>query len=356
MTATPTTATSTADAKGANLATARIAKNDEFYTRLVDVEREVDHYADALAGKSVYLNCDDPRRSNFFRYFADRYTDLGLTRLVATGYVADGRGVIVDHSGPTGPGLDALDVRELAGDGSFSSPECAALLAEVDVVVTNPPFSLFRPYLALLADADVDFLVMGSANAATTREVFSLIASDRVWFGHGSCAMDFEVPSGTPGATVRDGAEFKTLGNVCWYTNLPVKRRRLELAATYDPELYPAYDNYDAIEVGKVSAIPVDYDGVMGVPITYLDRHDPARFEIVGLSTTDYPTTKTYPVKQRVVDGEPVTGRSGTLGATLRVDEFGPGVLYDVGYPVRAMYRRIFIRRRQTTNTAQVRP
>lgn len=304
-----------------NLNAAKRAKKDEFYTQLPDIERELRHYWPHFRGKTVLCNCDDPYESNFFKYFALRFNQLGLRRLLCTCYNGspvrgtelllhfDGeadepkrQAYMVDiHAVPdlNGDGaVDLTDVRlllendrnalRLLQTGDFRSAECVALLQEADIVVTNPPFSLFREYVSQLMDYGKRFLIIGPQNAITYKEIFPLIKDNKIWLGYGFNAGNayFKVPDNkqTYAAGVYD--EEKKLvkfRNCHWYTNLEIPKRHdeLDLFCRYSPEDYPKYDNYDAIEVSKTANIPYDYDGVMGVPITFLDKYNPEQFEIV---------------------------------------------------------------------------
>jgi hypothetical protein len=233
-----------------------------------------------------------------------------------------------------------------------SSSECIELLKQADIVVTNPPFSLFREYLAQLIDFDKKFIIIGSLNAITYNDVFKLIKEDKVWLGYGFQAGNayFAVPDGGDYAKgVYDEATgLVKFRNVAWFTNLDISKRHedLVLYKSYQPDEYPKYDNYDAIEVAKIAEIPCDYQGVMGVPLTFLDKYNPDQFEILGLSGgDDFPMTKKYGKKERVVDGKRMKSNTGTLRAVIRTETFGPGTHFDVGYPVRGVYRRLFIRR-----------
>ena len=264
--------------KNTNLHSAKKAKNDEFYTQLSDVEKEMAHYKDFFKGKIVYCNCDDARESNFFKFFSNNFESLGLKKLITTGYKADGKGVKLVYEGDKNGNFMVDDVEvimtELEGNGDFRSEECVELLKECDVVVTNPPFSLFREYVAQLMKYGKKFLIIGSMNAITYKEIFPYIKNNELWLGM-NWVKDFVQPNG----------EVKKFGNICWYTNLEHNRRNteLDLYKKYSADEYPKYDNYDAIEVSKVSEIPMDYNGVMGVPITFLDKYCPTQFEIVGL-------------------------------------------------------------------------
>lgn len=268
----------------ANLTNAKKAKNDEFYTQLTDIEKEMRHYKDFFKGKVVYCNCDDARESNFFKYFSLNFEHLGLKKLITTGYKADGKGVVLIYEGDKNGNRMVEDseivTKELEGNGDFRSAECVEFLKEADVVVTNPPFSLFREYVAQLMECGKKFLIIGSMNAITYKEIFPYIKNNELWLGM-NWIKDFVQPNG----------EIKKFGNICWYTNIDHKKHNepLDLYRKYDATAYPKYDNYDAIEVSKVVDIPMDYEGVMGVPITFLDKYCPSQFEIIGITeNADY--------------------------------------------------------------------
>lgn len=273
-----------AQARIRKLNAAKRARNDNFRTRLEDVERELAHYPDAFRGKTVYLPADDAD-SAFWRYFEDRFDKLGLLRLIATRYAPTGGSSFTEVT------AGGVSTTPLTGTGDFRSPECLALLEQSDIVVTNPPFSLFREFVALLVDHEKNFLVLGGMNAVTYREVWSLIRGGQVWLGatSNSGEMQFNVPVGYARSRKH---RFDAEGNlligvgVRWFTTLEHDRRhdRLDLTSTYDPARYPRYDNANAIEVSRVADIPADYPGTMGVPLTFLAHHDPAQFEIVGYS------------------------------------------------------------------------
>ena len=262
-----------------NLTNAKKAKNDEFYTALTDIEKEMRHYKSFFKDKIVYCNCDDARESNFFKYFSLNFEHLGLKKLITTGYKSDGKGVVLiyegDKNGNRTVDENEITVTELKGDGDFRSEECIEFLKEADVVVTNPPFSLFREYVAQLMEYGKKFLIIGSMNAITYKEIFPYIKNNELWLGM-NWIKDFVQPNG----------EIKKFGNICWYTNIDHKKHNepLDLYRKYNENDYPKYDNYDAIEVPKVADIPIDYDGVMGVPITFLDKYCPSKFEILGIA------------------------------------------------------------------------
>jgi hypothetical protein len=283
--------------KNNNLHSAKKAKNDEFYTTLSDIEKELKHYTEHFKGKVVYCNCDDHRKSNFFRYFFLNFKALGMKRLICTGFKKDGHGVkyVTDVGDENGNGLvdfGELETTELDGDGSYDSPECMKLLEESDIVVTNPPFSLFRPYMKTLVDYGKKYLVIGNINALKYKEVFPLIKENKMWLGCTSfnTGMYFGVPEDYEYKQTykfdreRNGRKVMRVPAVCWFTNLEHSKRheKLTLVERYDRNEYPKYDNYDAIEVSHTVRIPKDYSGVMGVPITFLDKYCPEQFEIVG--------------------------------------------------------------------------
>lgn len=278
-------------------------KKDEFYTQLSDIENELWHYRDHFRGKTVLCNCDDPRVSNFFHYFSYDFELLGLKRLITTCYKNQERdffsqndserAIWLEYTGKRDnesrvPTPEEIGIHYLNGNGDFRSPECIELLKQADIVVTNPPFSLFREYVAQLMKYDKKFLIIGNQNAITYKEIFGLIKEDRLWLGYCNGNMEFKVPDYYEERQTRfwideTGQKWRSLGNICWYTNLEISKRHedLVLAKRYTQEEYQHYDNYDAINVNKTADIPCDYDGVMGVPITFLDKYNPEQFEIV---------------------------------------------------------------------------
>lgn len=267
-------------AKNNNLHNAKKQKNDEFYTRLEDIEKEMCHYREHFRGKVIYCNCDDPKESNFFRFFSLQFEFLGLKKLISTGYKENGHGVAYiyegDKNGNNLPDDSEIQTYELQGNGDFRSDECVEFLKEADVIVTNPPFSLFREYVAQLVEYDKKFLIIGNKNAITYKEIFPLIKENKLWLGFYS-PSDYILPN---------GEMTKSVSGLCrWFTNLEHdhRNRPLDLAQRYDPRYYPKYDNYNAIECSKVMDIPRDYNGVIGVPITFLDKYCPTQFKIVGL-------------------------------------------------------------------------
>lgn len=301
-----------------NLNAAKEAKKDEFYTQLSDINNEVKHYREHFPGKTVLCNCDDPRVSNFFTYFAYNFEFLGLKRLITTCYknqdmdlfsqnksekaiylIYDG-----DKNGNNIPDPEEIGIHPLKGDGDFRSQECIELLKQADIVVTNPPFSLFREYVAQLMEYDKKFLIIGNVNACSTKEIFQLMKDNKVWMGASIHSGDrkFWVPEdyelNAAGCGIDEtGRKFIRVKGVRWFTNLDYKERHEDiiLYKKYIPEDYPKYDNYNAIEVGKTDEIPEDYYDVMGVPITFLDKYNPDQFEILGITKTWFGlASKTY--------------------------------------------------------------
>ena len=283
-----------------NLSQARVSRNDEFYTQLKDIENELRHYKDHFKGKTVYCNADDPRVSNFFHYFSYNFEYLGLKKLVTTCYKNQEMDLFSMHDQESAialvyegekdngrvPTVENIGVIELSGDGDFRSPEAIEFLKEADIVVTNPPFSLFREYISQLIDYDKEFLVIGNINALTYKEIFPLIRENKMWLGYNSTRF-FLQP---------DGSIFET-ARTYWYTNLDIRKRHEEfiLYKKYDPEEYPEYDNYHAINIDKAVEIPRDYKGAMGVPITFIDKYNPDQFEI--LDANNYRKNEDVPYK-----------------------------------------------------------
>ena len=287
-----------------NLHQAKNAKKDEFYTQLADIENELKHYKDHFVGKTVFCNCDDPRVSNFFHYFSHRFESLGLKKLITTCYKNQNMDLFSTHenekavmleyngdkNGDKTPNAEEIGIIELQGDGDFRSAESIELLKQADIVVTNPPFSLFREYVAQLVEYDKKFLIVGTQNSITTKEIFSLLKENKIWLGHKAGDMSFIVPDEYEMRDTRSwrdekGNNWRSLGNTCWFTNLDHSKRHeeLDLFKHYTPQEYPKYDNYDAINVNRVAEIPQDYKGVMGVPITFLDKYNPKQFELIGI-------------------------------------------------------------------------
>ena len=291
-------------AQNQSLHSARSSKMDEFYTQISDIENELKHYRHHFKSKVVYCNCDDPRVSNFFHYFSHRFKDLGLKKLVTACYKNQNmelfskndseEAIYLEYKGRRNrdntPNAKKIDIKPLKGDGDFRSKECIRLLKRADIVVTNPPFSLFREYVAQLMEYDKKFIIIGSLNAITYKEIFKSIKENRLWLGYGFNQGNafFKMPYAREFAK---GVYDETTGlvkfrNVSWFTNLDIAKRHedLVLYKTYkgNKDDYPKYDNYDAINVDKTKDIPIDYRGVMGVPITFLDKYNPKQFQIIG--------------------------------------------------------------------------
>jgi hypothetical protein len=380
-----------------NLGNAKREKNDEFYTQYADIEKEMNAYLefnpDVFRNKTVLLPCDDPEWSNFTKYFAQRFQDLGLKKLISTSYAPNSKpkdipyqptlfemdspefdeektyenGKIFtltrDMTGDDAINVDDLEWSYLEGDGDFRSDEIKALRDEADVIITNPPFSLFREFVIWLVETEKKFVVLGNMNAITYKEVFPLIMSDKIWagtkqFGGG---MDMIMPAGAFDAekagiySVNKSGQFvKNIMGVIWFSNLDHGRRHQPLSLmTMEENLkfnkavkdvgYQKYDNYDAIEVPRVDAIPSDYDGVMGVPITFLDKYNPDQFEIVGNGQTMANELGIRPVGQEFVDAYYGQGNKGQINAKWN------NLVYRIGGKVVVPYQRILIRHKTVT-------
>lgn len=374
----------------ANLTSAKRAKNDEFYTRMPDIENELRHYSEHFKGRTVLCNCDDPYESNFFRYFSLNFNHLGLKKLMATSYCGSPiagaeyqpslfgdepdapsrhayKAIVTHVEDTTGDGgFDMEDVKvllnapgnevaELHGDGEygagdFRSRECLELLDEADIVVTNPPFSLFREYVATLMEHDKRFVVIGNQNAIGYKEIFPLLRNSELWLGYGK-VKEFIVPSTDHPdrdnvAVGADGKAIAKFGNICWYTNLDIKKRHEDLLLYrrykgHESD-YPKYDNHDAIEVSKVADIPEDYYGVMGVPITFMDKYNPDQFDIVAFRKGDDGRDLVFTPRER--EKESTTVLPHTRPATAIAGLFNNPK--DTMVNGKSKYARITIRRR----------
>ena len=319
------------------------AKQDEFYTQLDDIANELKYYKQHFKGKVVLCNCDDPYESNFFKYFALNFNQLGLKKLIATCYngspiAGDELPLLfeIEESEPkkiaykveitevqdynNDGAVNLADVQFLIqndknvlsllkGNGDFRSQECIELLKEADIVVTNPPFSLFREFVAQLISYDKKFLVIGNQNAIHYKDIFSLIKDNKIWLGYKFGDMSFKVPEYFEPKATRywvdeNGQKWRSLGNVCWFTNLNIQKRQEEmiLYKQFSSDEYPIYDNYEAINVDKTSEIPSDYTGIMGVPITFIDKYNPDQFEIIGTSTISMPKGAPYINGKRIYE------------------------------------------------------
>lgn len=274
-----------------NLARAKKEKNDEFYTQILDIENELKHYRNHFKDKVILCNCGDDETKNFTRYFWLNFKSFDLKRLLCISFSFENNGayyIDINRQNFFLPMYDLVNQdfnwfeaeafkKPLKGNGDFRSQECIDLLKQADIVVTNPPFSLFREYIAQLVEFNKKFLIMANINAVTYKNVFPLIKENKIWLGY------------NPVKSFKDSeGQIKKFGNVLWFTDLDIEKRHedLILFRKYNPEDYPKYDNYDAININKTVDIPIDYDGVMGVPITFLDKYNPEQFEIYGLANS----------------------------------------------------------------------
>ncbi len=365
-----------------NLDAAKTAKKDEFYTQLTDIERELQHYWSHFRDKVVLCNCDDPYESNFFKYFALRFNQLGLKKLICTCY--NGSPVqgnelllrfepwddeadvkkkaykveITEVKDMNGDGaVDLSDVRILLQNdknvlstlqtGDFRDPECIELLKEADIVVTNPPFSLFREYIGQLMEYEKKFIIVGHQNAITYKEVFPLLKENKVWLGYGfkGGAAHFFSPYEDIATAGDHKKDMIRVSGVNWFTNLEIPKRNeeIDLVCKYSPENYPTYDNYDAIEVSKTAEIPYDYAGIMGVPITFMDKYNPLQFEIVtlGIGEGNFTPKKKYEKFRNPDTKEFISDKRDFL---LYVRKPNGKYLTSEGYRLDKVYARILIR------------
>ena len=319
-----------------NLHSARTAKTDEFYTQLVDIEKELKNYKEQFRGKVVYCNCDDPFESNFFKYFASNFNALGLKKLIATSYsgspIVGGQLPLFEMAGSKGKQPLKFEIKEvpdtdkdgainlddvkyllkhdkntstpLKGSGDFRSEECIKLLKEADIVVTNPPFSLFREYVAQLMENKKKFLILGDQNAITYKETFGYVKDNKLWVGYDNggtkwfqVPMDYDISTESRKKIV-NGVKYFSMGRILWFTNLDTTKRHEELTLykKYSPKEYSKFDYYNAINVNRYIDIPMDYNGAMGVPITFIDKYNPAQFEII--SSNDIRLNDNVPYKE----------------------------------------------------------
>lgn len=307
-------------------------KEDEFYTQISDIEAELRHYKEHFVGKTVLCNCDDPRVSNFFKFFSLNFKVLGLKRLITTCYknqqpdlfseYASEQAVYLIYDGKKNTDgeecIPEIDIKPLKGDGDFRSPECVNLLKQADIVVTNPPFSLFRQFIDLMIKYKKKFLIIGNHDAMSYKEVFPLLKNNIIWLGTKAGDMKFRVPSYYPPRKSRywvdeAGQKWRSHGNICWYTNLDYPKRHEEMALgkKFWMNTYKEFDNYKAIDVDAVKDIPGDYFGPMGVPVTFMSKYNPEQFEI--LNANDYRRNEKVPIKAHglikdkdgSVDGKP---------------------------------------------------
>ena len=356
--------------KNRNLTQAKAAKKDEFYTQREDIELELGYYHHHFKGKTVYCNCDDPRRSEFFKFFSKRFETYGLKKLITTCYKNQDPDLFSDHDceqavyqeyhgdrdGNGRPDPGEIKVKHLEGDGDFRSTECIDLLKQADIVVTNPPFSLFREYVAQLMEYDKKFLIIGDQNAITTKEIFPLIKTNQMWWGVNPLSW-FAIPSHYPltssNSKIEGGIRFIKANGKKWFTNLDHSKLHEEFIfrKKYSPEEYPHYDNFDAINVNKTLDIPMDWPGVMGVPITFMDRYNPDQFDILGITKTWFgAATKVYPQQIQVsANGSRSKVTKLNDGASLQIDKPCGKTYYIVdGCYYTQKYPRILIRHKRT--------
>ncbi len=303
-----------------NLKKAKAGKNDEFYTELTDIEKELRHYKGHFKDKVVFCNCDDPRISNFFHYFSYNFENLGLKKLITTCYKNQNSDLFSEHksekaiyleytgdkNGDRVPNPEEIGIINLNGDGDFRSSESIELLKQSDIVVTNPPFSLFREYVAQLVEYDKKFLIIGNQNNLTYKEIFNLVKDNKIWTGVDNGGTKwFKVPDHYEIQTetrikTENGQKYFSMGSIYWFTNLDNRKRHEDIILYknyYGNESeYPNFDNYNAINVNKVADIPIDYEGVMGVPITFIDKYNPEQFEII--SSNDVRINENIPTKE----------------------------------------------------------
>ena len=353
------------EAQNNNLHKAKNNKKDEFYTQLSDIENELRHYKEHFKDKVVYCNCDDPRVSNFFHYFSYNFEHLGLKKLIATCYKNQNADLFSqndsekaiyleytgDKNGNSVPDPEEIGIIELKGDGDFRSAESIELLKQADIVVTNPPFSLFREYVAQLVEYDKKFIIVGHQNAISYKEIFSLIKDNKLWLGFGF--------KGGAGHFINNHYEdYATAGNhkegmirvsgVHWFTNLDISKRHedLILYKKYSHQHYPTYDNYDAINVDKTKDIPIDYDGLIGVPITFLDKYNPDQFEIetLGIGEENFTPTKKYQKFRDPITKKPISDKRDYL---LYVRNPNGKYLTSDDYRVNKVYARILIKNKK---------
>jgi len=365
-------------AGNSNLYSSRGDRTDEFYTQLSLIESELKHYKVHFKDKVIFCNCDDPFESNFFKYFAMNFNSLGLKKLIATCYATSpilytqldffGTNTInnienynkkpykieitevkdENHDGRTDLGDVEYLLRNrknalalLEGDGDFRSKECIELLKQADIVVTNPPFSLFREYVAQLIDYKKSFIIIGNQNAVTYKEIFPLLKNNIMWLGYKAGHFWFKVPDTyeekkTDFKIDENGQKWRRMGNICWFTNLDIEKRHedMTLFRIYSPDVYPKYDNYDAIEVSRTADIPSDFYGVIGVPITFMDKYSPEQFEIIGITTND--KDNLWGVKTRTY----------TVNDAQNYSILNAASVLKIKNNLKAMYARILIRRK----------
>ena len=345
------------------LALAKKNKKDEFYTQLTDIEKELNHYKEHFKNKVVFCNCDDPKESNFFKYFALNFKYLQLKRLVATHYNEGGKSykleIIEDINKDGKINLDDAITTPLKGNGDFRSEECIKILEESDIVVTNPPFSLFREYIAQLIEYNKKFVIVGHQNAISYKEIFQLIKENKIWLGYGfkGGAGHFINKFYEDYASASDRKEgMIRVSGVHWFTNLEIKKRYedLILYKKYNQENYPKYDNFDAINVDVTKEIPIDYAGYMGVPITFMDKYNPDQFEIIALGivgSIDFTCNKKMEIinKQGELTGKYTFNAKGTLYKKYnqKIDKTPSFKDCETGELYKSIYARIIIKNKR---------
>ena len=340
-------------------------KEDEFYTQIGDIEKELRHYKKHFKGKTIFCNCDDPESSNFCRYFQLNFYQLGIKKLISTHYDAEKTSykleIVSSENGSTGQiSLPEFIRTPLKQNGDFRSPECIEILKEADIVITNPPFSLFREYVAQLIEYEKKFLIIGNQNAITYKEIFALLKSNQIWLGYHSGDMEFVVPDHyEPRATryrEENGVKYRSLGNICWFTNLDIDKRHedITLYRTYTPEDYPDYMNYDGVNCDKTKQIPMDYYGVIGVPITFMSQYNPEQFDIVGLGivgSCEFTSDRKMEIldKSGLPTGKYTVNAKGTLYRRYNPEKDKKPAFKDceTGELYSSIYARILIRRKQ---------
>ncbi len=348
-----------------NLHKAKNNKKDEFYTQLSDIENELRHYKDHFKDKVVYCNCDDPRVSNFFHYFSYNFEHLGIKKLIATCYKNQDADLFStneseqavyleytgDKNGNSVPDANEIGVQPLQGDGDFRSPESIELLKQADIVVTNPPFSLFREYVAQLIEYDKKFIIVGHQNAITYKDIFKLIKDNKLWLGYGfkGGAGHFINTQYEDYASAGDHKEgMIRVSGVHWFTNMDIDKRHedLILYKKYTPDEFSTYDNYDAINVDKTKDIPYDYKGLMGVPITFLDKYNPDQFEIetLGIGEENFTPTKKYQKFRDPITKNLIADKRDYL---LYVKHSEGKYLTSEDYRVNKVYARILIKNKK---------
>lgn len=367
-------------AANSNLHKAKDSKKDEFYTQLGDIERELKYYKSHFKDKVVYCNCDDPRVSNFFHFFSYNFEKLGLKKLIATCYKNQDmdlfsgnkseQAIYLVYEGDKNdnriPDPNEIGVKPLKGDGDFRSRECIELLKQADIVVTNPPFSLFREYVSQLIDYDKKFLIVGTWNAISYKEIFKLIKEDKLWIGINSNRnfSGFIVPKhysmhGTEARIDENGNRVVSTNNTCWFTNLDITKRHedLILYKKYNPNEYQSYENFDAINVDKTNEIPMDYKGLMGVPITFLDKYSPNQFEILALGivgSIDFTSNRKMEIldKNGKPTGKYTNNAKGTLYRTYspEKDKFPAFKDVETGELYSSIYARVIVKNKKLNN------